>query len=141
MDNILNLLLFASSCSVIVIALGYFTEKRSKAETISVSAVIFLWAVNSLFMMSEEYAYYKYYPHLLYINQPFEFFLGPLFYFRFRIMVEGKIKFNLLTMLLFVPGILAVIYFIPFFLQSPEIKLASVGFNNIRMNIYVEYIF
>jgi AraC-like DNA-binding protein len=130
MDNILNLLLFTSACSVVIIALGYFTEKKSKAETISVSAVIFLWAVNSLFIMFEEYGYYRNYPHLLYINQPFEFFLGPLFYFRFRIMVEGKIKFNLLTMLLFVPGILAVIYFIPFILESPETKLASVGFNN-----------
>jgi AraC-like DNA-binding protein len=130
-DNILNLILFASSCSLIIIALGYFTENKSKAETFSVSAVTLLWAVNSLFMMSEEYGYYRYFPHLLYINQPFEFFLGPLFYFRFRIMMEGRIKLNLFTKLLFLPGILAFIYFIPFFLQSPEVKLASVGFNNI----------
>jgi AraC-like DNA-binding protein len=145
MVNALNLLLFASSCSVIIIALGYFTENKSKAETFSVSATIFLWAVNSLFVMIEEFAYYKYYPHLIYINQPLELFLGPLFYCRFRIMVEGKIKFNLLTVLLFVPGILAVIYFIPFFLESPEVKLASIGFNNIpneyRRGIYLSILY
>ncbi len=140
MNTILNLLLFGSSCSVITIVLGSFTEKRNKTETAVVFAVCFFWAINALFLMSEEFSYYKYYPHLLYINQPFEFFLGSLLYYRFRVMLEGTIKFDRLTALLFAPGVLAVLYFIPFFLQSPEVKLASVGFADIR-NEYIRGIY
>ncbi len=132
MSNILNLLIFAISCSLITMAFGYFSEKRNRAEIIIVFAVCFFAGVDTLFLLSEETSFYKYYPHLLYINQPFEFFLGPLVYYRFRIMVEGKIKFDRLTVFLLLPGVLAVLYFIPFFMQSPEAKLASVGFTNVR---------
>ncbi|MBP7737652.1 MAG: AraC family transcriptional regulator [Spirochaetes bacterium] len=136
MATILNLLLFGSSFTVIIIALGFFTEKKDRSETIVVFAVCVLWAVNALFWMSEEYSYYAFYPDLLYINQPFEFFLGPLLYLRLQVLLEGKIKFDRLTALLFTPGVLAVLYFIPFFLQSPEAKLASVGFANVHNEFF-----
>ncbi len=132
MDKILNLLLFGSSFTVIIIALGFFTEKKDRSETIVVLALCVLWAINALFWMSEEYSYYTFFPALLYVNQPFEFFLGPLLYLRLKALLEGRIKFDRISALLFVPGVLAVLYFIPFFLQSPEAKLASVGFANVQ---------
>ena len=132
MDNLLNLLVFASASSLITIAFGFFSENRNKTEKIIIFTVCFLWGVDSLFLLSEETGFYKDFPHLLYLNQPFELFLGPLVYYRFRIMVEGKIRFNRLTIFLFLPGVLAVLYFITFFIQSPEVKLASVGFHNLE---------
>ena len=135
MDSLLNLLVFASACSLITIAFGYFSEDRKKAEKIIIFIVCFLWGVDSLFLLSEETGFYKDFPHLLYLNQPFELFLGPLVYYRFRIMVEGKMRFNRLTIFLFLPGVLAVLYFISFFMQSPEVKLTSVGFYNLEDGI------
>jgi AraC-like DNA-binding protein len=140
MNDILNLLLIGSACSVITLASGYFTEKRNRTETVVVFTVSFLWAVNALFWMFEEYGYYTRYPHLLYAHQPFELFLGPLLYCRFMVMLEGRLKFDRLMALLFAPGVLAVLYFIPFYLQGPELKLASVGFAGIR-NEYIRSIY
>ena len=132
MEGVLNILIFASGCWIITIAFGMFLEKINRTEMIIIFGVFFLWGADSLFMLSEETLFYRYYPHLLYLNQPFELFMGPLVYCRFKIMVEGKMRFDRLTALLFAPGALAVLYFIPFFAQSPEAKLASVGFDNIQ---------
>ncbi|MBP7736462.1 MAG: AraC family transcriptional regulator [Spirochaetes bacterium] len=132
MDAILNALIFAAACWLITISFGIFMEKRNRTEIIVIFSLLFLWGADSLFMLSEDTFFYRYYPHLLYLNQPFELFLGPLVYCRFKIMIEGKIRLDPLTALLFAPGVLAVVYFIPFFLQSPEVKLASVGFDTIH---------
>jgi AraC-like DNA-binding protein len=132
MEDVLTTLIFATGCSLMTIAFGIFVEERNRAEKIIIFALLFLWGADSLFMLSEEIFFYRYYPHLLYLNQPFELFMGPLVYFRLRIMIEGKLRFDRLSSLLLVPGVLAVAYFIPFFLQSPDAKLASVGFNNIQ---------
>jgi AraC-like DNA-binding protein len=51
-------------------------------------------------------------------------------------MLEGKLKLERFSALLFVPGVLAVLCFVPFYFQSPEMKLASVGFGNIT-NEYI----
>ncbi|TAL29478.1 MAG: AraC family transcriptional regulator [Spirochaetes bacterium] len=132
MEDVLNTLIFATGCSLMTIASGIFVEKTNRTEMIIIFALLFLWGADSLFILSEETFFYRYYPHLLYLNQPFELFLGPLVYFRFRLMIEGKMRFDRLAALLLVPGVLAVAYFIPFFIQSPDAKLASVGFDNIQ---------
>jgi AraC-like DNA-binding protein len=132
MEGVLNTLIFASGCWLITISFGIFLEKINRTEMTIIFALLFLWGADSLFILSEETLFYRYYPHLLYLNQPFELFLGPLVYCRFKIMIEGKMRFDRLTALLFAPGALAVLYFIPFFMESPEAKLASVGFNTIR---------
>jgi len=123
------------------IAVGYLSEKRTLADKLIVFAACFALGLDTLFMLSEEVGFYKSFPHLLYLNQPFEIFFGPLIYYRFRIMIEGKMKFNLLTLFLSLPGVLAVIYFIPFYFQSGSAKLASVGFHNLpdglQRNIYL----
>ena len=126
---------FGSSVTLITIAFGYFSEKRKKADLIIVFAFCFLWGVDTFFILSEEIGFYQNHPYLLYLNEPFELFLGSLVYYRFRILIEGKMKFNLLTVLLFLPGVLAVIYFIPFFMLGPQEKLACVGFHNIPNGI------
>jgi AraC-like DNA-binding protein len=132
MEGVLNTLIFATACWLMTISFGIFLEKRNRTEVIVIFALLFLWGADSLFILSEETLFYRDYPHLLYLNQPFELFLGPLVYCRFKIMIDGKMRFDRLTALLFAPGALAVIYFIPFFTQSPEAKLASVGFNTIQ---------
>lgn len=80
------------------------------------------------------------YPHMLYLSKSFELFYGPLIYYRFRLLIEGKIKYDTLFVLLFLPGVLAVIYFIPFFALAPQEKLAYVGFHNMP-NGSVRYIY
>ncbi|TAL29477.1 MAG: AraC family transcriptional regulator [Spirochaetes bacterium] len=135
MNNILNLFAFASICSLVTIAFAYFSEKRKKADMAMVFTFCLLWAIFTLFILSDELGFSGRYPQFLHVNEPFELFMGPLIYYRFRILVEGKMKFNLLTVLLFLPCVLAVIYFIPYFTLSGEEKLACAGFQNIQDGI------
>jgi AraC-like DNA-binding protein len=138
--NILNLLVFASSYTLIMIGFGSLFEKRNKAETFIIFFIFIFWGLDSLFLLSEQISFYKYYPRLLYINQPFELFIGPLTYYLYRILLEGKMRFERLTLILFAPGVFAILFFIPFFLQSPDMKLASIGFHNID-NVIIRSIY
>ncbi len=135
METTLNLLAFASACSLITIAFGYFSEKRKKADLIIVFSLCFVWGVNTLFILADELALYKAHPHLLYLYQPFELFLGPLVYYRFRILIEGKMKFDRLAAFLFMPGVLAIVYFIPFYALGADEKLAYIGFHAVRNDL------
>jgi AraC-like DNA-binding protein len=139
--TIVNLLIFGSSFSIIILAFGLFSEKKNRAEIIIGFAFYLLWGVDALLVLSEVTCFYQKYPHLLYLNQPFEFFIGTIVYYFYRIKIEGKMKFDLLSAALFTPGILAVLCFIPFFILNADAKLASVGFVNIRngviRNIYL----
>ncbi|MBP7736463.1 MAG: helix-turn-helix transcriptional regulator [Spirochaetes bacterium] len=117
---------------MIAIAFGYFSENRKKADMIIVFTFCSLWGIFTLFILAEETGAIYSYPQFLHVNEPFELFMGPLIYYRFRILVEGKMKLSLLTLLLFAPGILAVLYFIPYFTLSGQEKLALAGFQNIQ---------
>lgn len=132
MHDPLNLFSLASVCSLIAIAFGYFSEKRTKTDMIIVFTFCSLWGIFTLFILAEETGAIHSHPQFLQVNEPFELFMGPLVYYRFRILVEGKMRFNLLTLLLFLPGILAVIYFIPYFMLSGQEKLACAGFQNVQ---------
>jgi len=102
-----------------------------KSDRVIVFTFFLLWGTDTFLILWEKMGLIPQYPHLLYLSKPFELFYGPLIYYRFRALIEGKIKFDILFVLLFLPGILAVIYFIPFFTLSPQEKLAYIGFHNI----------
>ena len=132
MFDFVDIFIIGSSFSIITLAFGIFARKTNISEIFVNFFFYFLWGANSLFILFEYNGFYKIYPHLFYLNQPFELFLGPLAYYFYRVKLEGKMKFNLLSVILFAPGILSVIYFIPFFMQSPEVKLASINFVNLH---------
>ncbi len=131
MYSFLDLLTFASSCSLITMGFVYLSENRKKADRIIVFAFFLLWGADTFLILWEEMGLNTLYPHFLYLSKPFELFYGPLIYYRFRTLIEGKMKLDIQAVLLFLPGILAVIYFIPYFTLGPQEKLAYVGFHNI----------
>jgi AraC-like DNA-binding protein len=132
MYGFLELTAFASSCSLITTGFVYLSDNRKRADRVIVFSFLLLWGINSFLILWEEMGLYRQYPHLLYLSKPFEFFYGPLVYYHFRsLLIEGKIRFSAPSALLFLPGILAVIYFIPYFALPPQEKLAYLGFHNI----------
>jgi len=129
MYGFLDLFAFASSCSLITIGFVYLSENKS--DRIVIFAFFALWGIDTVFILWEEMGLFWHYPQLLYLGKPFELFYGPLVYCHFRTLIEGKHKYSIRSLLLFLPGILAVILFIPFFSLAPQEKLAYVGFGNI----------
>jgi AraC-like DNA-binding protein len=132
MLDILYLLAFGSSCSLICYSVEYLFERKSGIDRAVTFSVCLLWGIATLFLLYMAIGVYRSYPQFLYLSEPFELLLGPLMYYRFRLLLEGKIRFDRLAFFLFLPTALALAWFMPFFLLSPAEKLASVGFHNIR---------
>jgi AraC-like DNA-binding protein len=141
MYGFLDLLAFASSCSLITMGIVYLSEDRKKADRVIVFTFFLLWGTDTFFILWEEMGLFGHNPHFLYLIKPFELFYGPLVYYRFRILIEGKIKFDILLVLLFLPGVLAVIYFIPYFTLVPQEKLAYIGIHNILNGSVWDFIY
>jgi AraC-like DNA-binding protein len=140
MYGFLDLLAFASSCSLITMGFVYLSEDKKKGDRLIVFTFLLLWGTDTFLILWEKMGLTQQYPHILYLSKPFELFYGPLIYYRFRTLIEGKIKYDTLFVLLFLPGVFAVIYFIPFFTLAPQEKLAYIGFHNIP-NGPVRYIY
>jgi AraC-like DNA-binding protein len=134
----LDLLAFASSCSLITMGFVYLADKR--ADRWIVFAFFALWGIDAVLILWEEMGIVRQHPQLLYINKPFELFYGPLVYCHLITLIEGKFKRDVRTLLLFLPGILAVLFFIPFIMLDPQEKLAYIGFSNIA-NCAVRFLY
>jgi AraC-like DNA-binding protein len=125
----LDLLTFASSCSLITMGFVYLADHKSDRWIIFL--LFGLWGIDTIMILWEDMGIAWRYSQLQYINRPFELFFGPLVYCHFITLIEGKYKRDLQTMLLFLPGALAVIFFIPFSMLPPQEKLALIGLGNI----------
>jgi AraC-like DNA-binding protein len=69
--------------------------------------------------------YFQTHPHLSRINHPFDFLGGPLLFLYIKALTSKSFVFGKKTLLHFVPAALVVIYLMPFYLQSAELKHAS----------------
>jgi AraC-like DNA-binding protein len=123
MYDFLDLTVFASSCSLITMGFVYLLDNQKKADRVIIFIFFLIWGIDTILILWEIKGLY---PGLLYLCKPFELFYGPLVYYHFRTLIERKIKIDLVFLLLFLPGILAVIYFIPFFVLMP----ANIGFHD-----------
>jgi AraC-like DNA-binding protein len=67
------------------------------------------------------------YPHLLKIQDPFQFLAAPLLFLYIRTLIKGSSGSGKKDLLHFIPFGLCFLYFAPFYLQSGEAKVISVG--------------
>ena len=64
-------------------------------------------------------------PHLLYVNYPLLYLLGPFVFFYFLTLADGCFRFKKRYIVLFAPAVGCLIYFLPFFLKSAQAKMAA----------------
>src|SRR3954447_4207197 len=67
------------------------------------------------------------YPHLLKIQDPNNFLAAPLLFLYIRTLIKGSSGSGKKDLLHFIPFGLCLLYFAPFYLQSGEAKVISVG--------------
>ena len=67
------------------------------------------------------------YPHLLKIQDPFFFLGAPLLFLYVRTLIKGRAAISRKDLLHFLPSVLCLLYLLPFYLQTTEGKLFSVG--------------
>ena len=66
---------------------------------------------------------YLYLPHLLNISTPSILLLGPLYLFYIKTLITGNFNFNKFTILHFIPFIVLLVIFIPFYIKSGQYKI------------------
>lgn len=76
---------------------------------------------SSAFLM--ESGYIKHFPHLLYANEPFNLLLGLCIYIYARSQEYQRLKFSKIDLLFFVPFLLSLITYIPYYLFDAQGKL------------------
>ncbi len=105
---------------ILSIILLQFKNKKSNLyislfvlfASISISGA-FIYKTNLFFLI----------PHMIRINEPFRFLLAPFFYFYIKSLITINFKFKKKYFLHFIPFILNVIYFIPFYTESAQDKI------------------
>lgn len=85
--------------------------------------LLFILLVNLLEFLLLSSSYYIYFPHLVYVSQPFLFLLGPLFYFYIITQTQIKLRFSYTHLLHTIPFLLALIYNGSWYLETTEYKL------------------
>ena len=96
---------------------GNRTANRILAAFAATISILITWAfLNSTHSISQ-------FPHLLRINHPFDFVAGPLLYLYVRALTSSRPEVRRKDLLHFIPFGLAVLYLLPYYFQSREVKL------------------
>lgn len=70
---------------------------------------------------------YVHIPHVIATSYPFNFLIGPFYFFYIRKLLNGSFKFPAIQWLHFLPALLCLLLFLPFYLQDSDSKLAFLG--------------
>jgi AraC-like DNA-binding protein len=139
--DIFDFIVSGTAIGILILSAGYlFIRDNRPGKTVGFASYV-LAAFVILMGVFEIRRMYLEHPGLMYINQPLELFLGPLSFLYLTTRIKGKVSPDRITCMLFIPGILAVIWFFPFFFRSAEEKFASVDFVNYSQPSKAIYLF
>jgi len=135
---VIILLIVSGGIFCIIISLAQLMIKNKKIINFISSAIFFLYGTCILCDTRYRTGTENITPHLLYINYPLLLLLGPTIFFYFRMLVSDRLKIKLKDLLLFFPGLFALIYFIPFYIQNAQTKLILYPLSS-NSNLLIRY--
>jgi AraC-like DNA-binding protein len=118
---VLNLLGVAQGFLMAVVLLSMkrgnrFANRILGALTITISIV-----VGGSVLLTTDYVFV--FPHLSRLHHPFVFLTGPLLFLYIKALTSGKQKSEKRELLHFIPFALCLLYLLPYYFQSSEVKL------------------
>lgn len=126
--DILDFIAAGIAIGVLILSVGYLAVRDNRPGKAFGFVAYTLAGFDFLMVIYEFRHMYVDHPAFLYINQPLELFFGPLMFLYLTTRIKGKVSIDFFTKVLFLPGILAVIWFLPFYFQNPAVKISSVEF-------------
>ena len=120
----LSLLGVAQALLVGAALLGVKRGNRTANRLLAAFVIVIAIGVGGATMASDRFI--PLYPHLLKIQDPFYVLGAPLLFLYVRTLIKGR-GLGRKDLLHFIPFILCLIYFLPFYFQSSAAKLVSVG--------------
>lgn len=119
---IFSLLGVGQALFLVILLLGF--RQKDQLPNILLSILLIDFSIGLLGTTLGASGYYARWPHLIRVAEPFVFMYGPLLYLYVRSLIKDKISWR--STLHFVPFVLALVFTIPFFLQSGPEKVAFV---------------
>ncbi|WP_420601730.1 helix-turn-helix domain-containing protein [Flagellimonas sp.] len=103
-----------------VVLLMGFTGKKSSYFLVSLIMIVCLNLLNYLVINSNLYTII---PHAAHLSLPLLFLIGPLFLYYIKSTVEDQLSLKLSNLLHALPFLVAIVFMLPFFVQSGDIKI------------------
>ncbi len=122
-QSIVKLIIISGGFLYLISASLYLAEKNKTAAHYIIMAYLFCVSIWQLYYGLTLSKIILSYPHLAYVHIPFYFFTAPLLYFFFRILIRSNFQFKLITLIHFVPGVVAFFCLLPFYLDTADKKL------------------
>jgi hypothetical protein len=121
----LNLLGVAQALLLAAALLSVKRGNRIANRLLAAFVIVIAISVGGATMASDRFIIL--YPHLLKIQDPFYILGAPLLFLYVRTLIKGRAGLGKKGLLHFLPFVLCLLYLLPFYFQSSEAKLISVG--------------
>jgi AraC-like DNA-binding protein len=125
MDLITIIILIGIGQGFFVSVLLLTLNRGNKTANRLLGILIFLFSISISGFAFIRTDSYKDFPYLIGLPSTVIFLFGPFFYFYVKELTAGQLKFKKKYILNLIPFLVLIIYKLPFFLKSPEEKLAS----------------
>lgn len=124
MDYLVNIMTFFGSIFSFVLASGQLMLRKKSAGNYIICGLFFcigVWLFHAGIVYS---GIIQEIPHLRYIHVPLIYFVGPLLYLYYRLIIDSDFRFHPKWILHFLPGfIAATVLLVPFYLENAAFKM------------------
>jgi AraC-like DNA-binding protein len=123
--TVMNWILAGGGFSLVSISIGSLFVRGKRPITYITSALGASFALSVLIYLAQSIDLFNEWTALLYTYYPLMLLTGTLLFFFFTLLVEPGIPIKSPFLLLFLPVLIATGLMMPYFLQTPEVKLAQ----------------
>jgi AraC-like DNA-binding protein len=124
--DLFALISLLGAAQAMLLALALVTVRRGqRVRNLLLAAFAAAVAVLVAWTTFNDAHYYLFFPHLLRVNHPFDFAIGPLFYLYVCSLTVRKPELKRSDLLHFIPVALCALYLAPYYVQSGEAKLGA----------------
>jgi len=122
----LNYLLAGGAFSIVVLGIGEFFVPRKRPINYVTAAIGLSFGLAILDYLAQTLGLYEGRAWILYLYYPLMLLTGTLLFFFFTLLVERDFKIRFPYTLMFLPVIIVTALMMPYYLQSPEAKIAQI---------------
>lgn len=124
MQNI-NILWIIGSSQGLLLTL-FLILKKDRLINLPLILFVFIMSVELVFQYIYATGFINYHPHLLYFTEPFNMLYGVLIFFYARNIFSNKFIFNKSDLLFFIPFLIYLFYYFPFYFLTAEDKICEI---------------
>ncbi|HMT28533.1 MAG TPA: helix-turn-helix domain-containing protein [Bacteroidia bacterium] len=135
-DTWTTIFLFAAIQGIFVSVVLLFIKKENRFNNSLISLIILLFSITLIEYVLYWTHYQLYFPHVISISAAFPFLTGVILWYYFRNIFEKK-RISLNDFVHLLPFLIYVIYLLPVYLSSAEVKQEWILGNHVKPSLFV----